>query len=355
MSDITEQAIVISDLEASIKLAIDQRVPTIYVGRPGIGKTREFIRVIHDVINFDFLIAHPAVHDPIVYSGLPASFKIGDNVKADFIPYGFLETMMSAKKPLVVFLDDLGQVPAAVQAPIAQLVCERQINGHKISDQVLFFGATNDRTHKAGVGALLSMLANRVSLERIETSLDDIFNYAYRANWSDDMIGFLKFRPKYLTDWEPRTDFYNTATPRSIEAADRVWQAQGFEERLKLAKIQGLVGPEFVSEFAGYLPFIRSSNMPDFEEIIKNPDKAMLPAVDHSDANSGSVYFAVISGLAKRANKKTFENILRYAQRTGFPAELRTTLIEDCGRVDREIVNTEAWSRWARTEGKYSY
>lgn len=53
---------------------------------------------------------------------------------------------MTATKLTACFIDDLGQATPAVQAAAMQLILALTLNGHRVSDQVVFVAATNRRT-----------------------------------------------------------------------------------------------------------------------------------------------------------------------------------------------------------------
>ncbi len=80
-----------------------------------------------------------------------AKTVIAENLKFD-------AKVVTAKRLTVVFLDDIGQSPPAVQAALMQLILARRVNGHRLSDHVVFCGATNDTMHLAGVAGLCARL-----------------------------------------------------------------------------------------------------------------------------------------------------------------------------------------------------
>ncbi len=122
---------------------------------------------------------HPVVSDPTDFKGLPGI--IGD--KAEFLPFGDLRQMIEADKPTIVFLDDLGQAPAVVQAACMQLLLARQINGKKISGHIVFIAATNRREDRAGVTGILEPVKSRFkTILDLEVSADEWTEWAFKNN-----------------------------------------------------------------------------------------------------------------------------------------------------------------------------
>ncbi len=68
---------------------------------------------------------------------------------------------MTATKLTACFIDDLGQATPAVQAAAMQLILARTLNGHRVSDHVVFIAATNRRTDRAGVSGILEPVKSR--------------------------------------------------------------------------------------------------------------------------------------------------------------------------------------------------
>jgi len=146
-------------LAGLLQLAFKNNHKVLIKGEPGIGKSDLVEQACADV--FDLMISHPAVSDPTDYKGMPAVFAREGMTVAEFLPFGDLLKLINAKKPTVCFIDDIGQAAPAVQAALMQLLLARRVNGHKISKDVVFCGATNDTTHMAGVSGLLEPVKSR--------------------------------------------------------------------------------------------------------------------------------------------------------------------------------------------------
>jgi MoxR-like ATPase len=140
-----------TQLSSLLAASFKHRQKVLINGMPGIGKSDIVAQAAAD-IQADLLISHPAVSDPTDYKGMPAVLPDG---RAEFLPFGDLDKLIKANRPTINFLDDIGHAPPAVQAALMQLLLARRVNGHKISDHVVFCGATNDTKHMAGVAGML--------------------------------------------------------------------------------------------------------------------------------------------------------------------------------------------------------
>ena len=106
---------------------IPTKMPVLIKGAPGVGKT-DIVRQACAEANVELIISHPVVDEPIDYKGLPS---IRDD-HAEFLPFGQLRALITAVRPTVYFMDDLGQAPPAVQAAAMQLILARRINGSRL-------------------------------------------------------------------------------------------------------------------------------------------------------------------------------------------------------------------------------
>ena len=179
-----------TELKNVLKDAIQNREQLLIVGPPGIGKS-DLVKQVCQELNADVIISHPAVSDPTDYKGLPSKAEGGDH--ASFLPFGETWQAINANKLTVWFIDDLGQSSEAVQKALMQLLLGRRLNGHLLSDKVVFVGATNDVGQRAGVTGLLEPVKSRWdSIVHLEPNLDDWCSWAFSNNMPPELIAFLR-------------------------------------------------------------------------------------------------------------------------------------------------------------------
>jgi hypothetical protein len=319
------------------------------VGPPGVGKSdiveqacKEVTHtvttggVIHEE-STHLIISHPVVSDPVDYKGLPFVVDSVDGEKvAEFMPFGELLALMTAKVPTVFFLDDLGQAPQSVQAACMQLLLARRINGHMISDFVIFVAATNRHSDKAGVSGILEPVKSRfTSILNLEPDLEDWVAWANKTEQPPEVIQFLRFRPAMLHNWAPRREIVNSSCPRSIHNVCKLI-SYGVPQAMEYEMISGAAGEEFAAEFLGFLRIYR--DLPDPDLVLANPETADVPT-------DPATMYALVGALSHRVVEKTFDALVTYADR--IPAEFSVLMVKDAVTRDDTLVQTTGFIKWA--------
>lgn len=332
-----------------LKITIPAKMPTMIVGPPGCGKS-EIVSQVCRQLGYACIIDHPVVSDPTDAKGIPYVHSSDNGPKAEFLPYGFLTKLMEAKTPTVAFLDDLGQAPPSVQAAYMQLILARRINGHKVSDNVVFIAATNRKQDKAGVSGILEPVKSRFStILHLEPNLDDFCKYLIDNKMPSIILAFTRYKPQFILDFKPTVDMVNSPCPRTIVNAARILQ-QNPPDHLFLPMISGAAGKGFAVELYAFLSTWR--NMPNLDLILMDPESSA-----HKVPTDPATLWSVAIGLAMRVNEKTTEPIIKYGIRmaeevkeNGGP-ECSMTMLTSCMYKYPETYNSPSFSEWATKIG----
>lgn len=315
-------------LTAALTTLLGNGEPVLIKGAPGVGKS-DIVAQVADNLGYELLVSHPVVSDPTDYKGLPANV----DGYAEFLPFGDLRAMLEADEPTIVFLDDLGQAPAVVQAACMQLLLARRVNGHCISDQVVFVAATNRRQDRAGVTGILEPVKSRfTTIVELEPNEEDWCAWALQNDMPTELIGFVHFRPALLNTLEMTSDIINHPCPRTLSAAGRLI-------KLGLTGIEllgGAVGVGCATEIREFLNTYQQ--LPNIMKLIANPDKAPIP-------EEPSAMYATIAALVEKLNKKNGPAIVRYANRLS--GEYSMLLMKDGLRKHAELQHTKEFNEWA--------
>jgi hypothetical protein len=324
-----------SKLVTVLKDAITHSEQLLIVGAPGIGKTDIVEQAAQD-IGCDILKSHPAIDDPTDYKGLP--FR-ADNSHAEFLPFGNLWTAMQAKKPLVYFIDDLGQAAESVQKALMQLLLGRKLNGHQLPDCVTFVAATNDVKQQSGVSGMIEPVKSRFdSIVHLEVSLDDWCDWALRNDQPAELIAFLRNRPELLHAFTPTKELVNSPCPRTWASIGRRL-ARGVNDFDLYA---GAVGKGPAREFTAFLELITEA--PSVDAILADPDGQPVP-------EKPALRYLVATALGQRAEKQNIERAFRYLQR--MQQQFRVLAMRDAIRRDKMLANTKTFVAWVSSaEGK---
>lgn len=324
------------ELVTALKAFFVRKIPVLLTGSPGIGKT-EIIQSITQDIEYDLKISHPVTGDPTDYKGYP--FFDQETKTASFVPFQDLNDLITATKPLVYFLDDLGQATMTVQAAAMQLILGRQINGHKVSDNVIFVAATNRRGDKAGVQRLIEPLKSRfVSIVELETDVDQWVKWAIENEVDERVTSFIRFRPELLDDFKPSSNLTNTPSPRTNKHVSEILK-MNLPVEITDELIEGAAGEGYRAEF---MPFIRIwTELPNVKSILLNPETAEVPE------DKPNIMYALTGAIAAQASKISMDSICKYSER--IPPEYSVKMIIDCIHHDPEVQKTQAFIRWSES------
>ena len=315
-------------LIAHLLIAIPAKIKTLIKGKPGICKSAVVEQVIAQ-LKWELVMSHPSVADPTDYKGMPGIVK----GEAQFLPFGDMQKLIKAKVPTVCFIDDLGQAPHSVQAALMQPLHARCLNGHKISEHVVFVGATNDTSHRAGVNSILEPVKSRWdTIVELEANLDDWSTWAFGSGVPPEVIAFLRFRPDLLCKFEATRELTNSPNPRTWEALGKNVKAG----LVSLPVLAGAVGEAAAGEFLGFLRVYK--NLPTIDQILHDPQTAPVPT-------EPSALYAVTAALVRKFTKPNANRCFIYAAR--LPKERESVLIRDALRVCPELATTQEYTTWA--------
>ena len=330
--------------------SIPLKKSTLVTGPPGVGKS-EIIEQAAAEINANFMVVHASTSDPTYPGGLPWVVKQENGeVVANKVPFSDLYQMITADKLLVVAIDDLGQASPMVQASWMQLLWARRINGHKISDNVVFIAATNRKSDRAGVTQFIEPVKSRfTTIVQLRTDADDLIEYMLQKGKHPSVTSFLRYRPAYLDnsefskselrdmEREAHNNITNLPSPRTIwNLSDLVEMSPPADMEFQL--YAGAVGERMAAEFYPHLKTYRS--LPSLQTIFNDPDNATVPT-------EPSAVWATCGALAYRADTDNFKNIMHYAKRLDRAYEVK--LFIDCCNAHPDLTESPCgtYTKWA--------
>ncbi|MCA9489085.1 MAG: hypothetical protein KC621_04165, partial [Myxococcales bacterium] len=133
-----------------------------------------------------------------------------------------------------------------------QLVLDRTLAGHRISDGIMIVVTGNRRSDKAGASTLPSHFTNVCSVIEISPSLGDWFGWAL-GNGIDPLVcEYLAMKPQHFARFPADADERGAfATPRQWAHLGKVFPALQGPARHAVA--QGLVGEGPAAELLGFI------------------------------------------------------------------------------------------------------
>lgn len=316
-----------------LSFAFQNKFTVLVKGKPGIGKS-DIVRQAADSLGYDMYISHPVVSDPTDFKGLP--FVSKDQESAEFLPFGDLKKLLEAKKPLVYFLDDLGQASASVQAACMQLLLARRINGHHVSEHVIFVAATNRREDKAGVQGMLEPVKSRfTSIVELDVDAEDWILWGVQNDMPSELLGFARFRPELFDKFEASKDMTNSASPRTYAHVGKLINS-GLSKSLEFEVFKGSCGESFAVEFCAFLKVYR--DLPSIDDILLNPTKTHVPTEPSS-------LYALSGALARKMSPQNIDAMMKYVDR--IPDEFQVFVMKDALTRDKNVGRTKRFIQWS--------
>jgi hypothetical protein len=245
----------------------------------------------------------------------------------------------------ILFLDEITSAPPSVSAAAYQLILDRRLGAYEVPPGWAIFAAGNRQGDRGVTYTMPAPLANRFSHFEVEANLDDWVSWAYGNGIDERLIGFLRFRPERLFDFDPAHNPVAFPSPRSWEFAHRALQKFGDSPQLLLATLQACVGPAAGLELYAFVENL--DRMPDLDAILRGEQVDVPREVD--------LQYAVASALVGRAARargssdarEIHGHILDYASR--FPLrEMGVMLVSDMHRaIGQQLFTVPQFSNWA--------
>lgn len=330
-----------SQIIKAIDTLIKANQPVMIHGSPGVGKS-QVVQQVAKNNKIGFIDVRLSQLDPVDLRGVPsvdAKKKQTSWNVPDFFPKDGAG---------ILFLDEINSAAQATQAAAYQLVLDRRLGDYELPEGWKIVAAGNRATDRAIVNQMSTALKNRFAHLNFEVNNEDWVDWALRNNIATEVIGFIRFRPMLLNEFEKRNDTKEErermmrmkdaqafATPRSWEFLSKAL-AETPDEDIEYELYSGIVGEGCAAEFMGYMKYYR--NMPNLDVVLMNPEKTAVPT-------EPATLYALATGLAAKATKDNMERVVKYALR--MQPEFQVLLMKDAAIRDRTIADTRAFNEWA--------
>lgn len=249
----------------------------------------------------------------------------------------------------ILFLDEITSAVPSVSAAAYQLILDRRLGDYRVPDGWAIFAAGNRQGDRGVTYTMPAPLANRFSHFEVELNLDDWVAWAYKHHIDERIIGFLRFRPEQLFNFDPAHNPVAFPTPRSWEFAHRALQKFGELPSLLLGTLQACVGPAAGIELKAFVDSL--DQMPDLDAILRGEDIKAPKEVDLQYAVASSLVGRAIRAKGTPEAADIYGHILNYAK--AFPLkEMGVMLVSDMLRaVGDDIFAIPAFAQWAQSIG----
>ena len=245
----------------------------------------------------------------------------------------------------ILFLDEITSAPPSVSAAAYQLILDRRLGDYEVPAGWAIFAAGNRQGDRGVTYTMPAPLANRFSHFEVETNIDDWVSWAYANNIDESLIGFLRFKPELLFDFDPAHNPVAFPSPRSWEFAHRTLQKFGDNSDLLLPTLQACVGPAAGLELHAFIENL--DNMPDLDAIMRGEPVPVPREVDLQYAVASALVGRAIRAKGTADAKIQHGHILDYAAR--FPLrEMGIMLVSDMHRaIGQSLFSVPQFASWA--------
>jgi MoxR-like ATPase len=316
-------------------------VPVMLWGPPGVGKSEMVAQVgkRHNVPVIDIRLSQM---EPSDLRGIP--FRV--EARVEWAVPAMLPDMQRHGPEGILFLDEITSAPPSVSAAAYQLILDRRLGEYQVPDGWAIFAAGNRQGDRGVTYTMPAPLANRFSHFEVESHLDDWVSWAYANGIDERLIGFLRFRPELLFNFDPSHNPVAFPSPRSWEFAHRALQKFGENSSLMVNTLQACVGPAAGIELAAFVNNL--DKLPDLDAILRGEEVPTPDEIDLQYAVASALVGRALRAKNERKGREVYGHILNYANT--FPQrEMGVMLVSDMHRaVGQELFSVPEFTEWAK-------
>lgn len=316
--------------------------PVMLWGPPGVGKSQMVVQVArrHGVPVIDVRLSQM---EPSDLRGIP--FRVSNHVEWA-VPAMLPNTERHGHRG-ILFLDEITSAPPSVSAAAYQLILDRRLGEYQVPEQWAIFAAGNRQGDRGVTYVMPSPLANRFSHFEVHTNLDDWVAWAYASKIDERVIGFLRFRPELLFDFDPAHNPVAFPSPRSWEFAHRALQKFQDQPALLTGALQACVGAAAGVELAAFVDNLE--HMPDLEALVRGEPVPLPDDIDLQYAVASALVGRAIRARGTPHARGVYGNILDCARRFR-QREMGVMLVSDLHRaVGQELFEVRQFADWAQS------
>ncbi len=325
------------ELEGTLK---GHHTPVMLWGPPGVGKSQIVMQIgeRHDIPVIDIRLSQM---EPSDLRGIP--FK--QDGRVEWATPSILPDAGRHGEQGILFLDEINSAAPSVSAAAYQLILDRRLGDYRVPDGWAIFAAGNRQGDRGVTYAMPAPLANRFSHYEIDLNLDDWVAWAYAHGIDERIIGFLRFRPELLFDFDPAHNPVAFPSPRSWEFAHRALQKFGEQPDLLLGSLQACVGPAAGIECHAFIESL--DQMPDLDKILSGEDINAPEEIDLQYAVASALVGRAIRAQGTPEAAQVYGHILNYAGH--FPQrEMGVMLVSDMHRaIGNDLFEVAEFADWA--------
>lgn len=244
----------------------------------------------------------------------------------------------------IIVVDEADKMDGDVKKVIGEAALTGRLGPHKLPDGWIIWMAGNRQSDRSGSTKELDHLINRRMEIDVTDDLDSWNTFAVTHGVMPLTIAFANQNPQIVfSDGVPEKQG-PWATPRSIVEADSYLQVLAAahngvmqDDPTTVEEVAGMIGDGAAAQLFAFVRLERE--MPKYEEIVANPDKAKLPS--KPDAQ-----MLVCYNLAHRITQGDATPVVDYIER--MPKEFSVIFAKAAIRRDPKLIGTQAFTGWVK-------
>lgn len=326
--------------EELISVMQGHHTPVMLWGAPGIGKS-QIISQVAAKNGANIIDIRLSQMEPSDLRGIP--FKNGSLV--DWSVPSLLPDSKRHGKQGILFLDEITSAPPTVSAAAYQLILDRRLGDYIVPEGWVIFAAGNRQGDRGVTYSMPAPLANRFSHYELDVNLDDWVAWAYKNNIDERIIGFLRYRPEHLFEFDAKHNPVAFPSPRTWEFVHRALNKFGTDLSLFRQAAGACVGEVAGVEITTFVEHM--ADLPDLDAIINGESVSIPKELDLQYAICAALAGKAIGAKDTDHAEKVWGNILNFAK--NFPQkELGVMLVSDMQRaIGEDIFNVPEFADWA--------
>jgi len=329
------------------------KIPSVMLfGPPGIGKSQSINEIARRIeLNTNKKVNVTDVRlilfNPIDLRGIPTANE--NKTLAVWLKPKIFDMDDGSDVVNILFLDEITAAPTSVQAAAYQITLDKKIGEHKLPDNCIVIAAGNRVTDRSVAYQMPKALANRFLHLEIKSDFDSWNQWAIRSGINPKVLAFLKFRPKYLNNFDPQDANIAFATPRSWEMVSNILNNVSDDIKSVFELISGLVGVGVATEFRGWSKAF--GDLPSIEGIFDGTEKRVPKDTDTIYAlTSSMVYYA----KTHKDDIAKITNSIKYAM--NLAPDFSLILLKDYLYIDKDykltLLRIPEYKKWLETKGR---
>jgi MoxR-like ATPase len=179
---------------------------------------------------------------------------------------------------IMLFVDEIGQCPMAMQNVSMQLIHERKIGPHTLPEDTIIIGAGNRAEDRAGSTVMQTALRTRFfPVFTVEPTKDEWLDHAKSAGFNPFVAAYVQAIRNDVLEFDPR-EKGGFVSPRTLEQAGHIMSAFNDDPNNPdlVAGLYGTLGDNAASEFLAYVRTVCA--MPSYDDIRHSPiDANVVP------------------------------------------------------------------------------